>query len=305
MTAPLAPVSPSILIIVPYFGQWPEWINLYMQSCQYNPDINWLFFTDCGQPGIVPDNVKIINTSFDDYKRLISTKLNIDASKVTPYKLCDFRPAYGYIHSNHLSAYDFFGFGDIDVIYGNLRKFLSNEILNKYQLFSTHKTRISGHFSIFKNNETMRKAFLNIPSWKSLFENPEHLSLDESKFTKVFMPHRKHPDWLKTVYGWFNPLWRNNYFHEQYSTILSPIPWFNGNREHPQNWKWKQGHLTNSDDGEKEFMYLHFMNWKSATWLHNEIGSKAAWEDLTELVHFDSSQEIDHWSITPKGFFKK
>ena len=116
------------------------------------------------------------------------------------------------------------------------------------------------------------------------------------------MPHRKHPQWLKRFYGFFSPFWRHNFFHEQYSTILSPIPWFDGNTEHPQQWRWYQGRLTNSSDKNKEFMYLHFMNWKSSKWLHKQYGVQAAWEGLNQLVHCHNKKP-ESWSITHKGFF--
>ncbi|MCU7968265.1 MAG: hypothetical protein KZQ74_13910, partial [gamma proteobacterium symbiont of Bathyaustriella thionipta] len=174
-----------------------------------------------------------------------------------------------------------------------------------HQLIATHDNRISGHFCLLKNNETMRNAFRRMPHWKELLETQSHLGIDESKFTKVFMPHRKHPKWLKSLYGLFSPYWRNNYFHEQYSTILSPIHWIDGNAEHPQQWHWEKGKLSNTVNNDTEFMYLHFMNWKSSRWLSKEYGSQAAWEALDSLVHFDSRVENNFWTITKSGFYLK
>lgn len=293
--------SPSILIIIPYFGQWPKWINHFMLSCQYNLSINWLFFTDCGLPVVQPKNATFIEIDFQEYKNLISKKLNINFHTSLPYKLCDVRPAYGVIHEDYLDGYDFFGFGDIDVIYGDLRQFLPDTLLEKNQLISTHPDRVSGHFCLLKNNSAMRNAFRKIPHWKKLFENPKHLSIDESKFTKVFMPHRKHPLWLKKIYSLFSPYWRNNLFHEQYSTILSSIPWFNGADKHPQEWYWKAGHLTNSLDGEHEFMYLHFMNWQSGRWLDKKYGDTSAWELSGCSFQFNLNSTPDGFGITRKG----
>lgn len=292
----------SIKFIIPYFGQWPEWINLFIQSCQYNPDIDWLFFTDCGEPDIKASNVQFIQMTFEDYKEQASAKLDINFNQSDPYKLCDLKPTYGFLHQEHLEGYDFFGFGDIDVIYGQLRHFLTEDVLQKHQLISTHNNRISGHFCLLKNNEQMRNAFRRIPDWKQLLETQSHLGIDESKFTKVFMPHRKHPQWLKKIYGLFSSYWRNNYFVEQYSTILSPISWYDGSKNHPQEWHWYKGQLNNSNDPDREFMYLHFMNWKSSKWLHKQYGTEAAWENLETLVHFDSSVEHEGWTITGSGF---
>ena len=68
----------SIIKIIPYFGQWPEWIDLYIESCKANSDIDWLFSTDCGEPANRAKNVRYIHTSFTDYKKMVSEKLNIN-----------------------------------------------------------------------------------------------------------------------------------------------------------------------------------------------------------------------------------
>lgn len=47
-----------------------------------------------------------------------------------PYKLCDFRPLYGEIFSNYVDGYDFWGYCDCDLIFGDIRKFLTEELLS-------------------------------------------------------------------------------------------------------------------------------------------------------------------------------
>jgi hypothetical protein len=51
-------------------------------------------------------------------------------------------------------------------------------------------------------------------------------------------------------------------------------------------WLWRDGHLTNTRDGDREFIYLHFMNFVSARW--TATGERAAWHGLSPLVHFDA-----------------
>jgi len=33
-----------------YFGQRPPWIDFFVESCKWNPDVRWRFYTDCGEP---------------------------------------------------------------------------------------------------------------------------------------------------------------------------------------------------------------------------------------------------------------
>ena len=294
----------SIIKIIPYFGTWPEWMDFYIESCKANADIDWLFFTDCPEPDNKAPNVRYINISFDDYKKMVSKKLNINFNPFSPYKLCDLKPAYGFIHQDEIKAYDFFAFGDNDIIYGDLRQFITDEILDKYDVISTHENRISGHFALFRNNDMLRNAFRRIPDWQKHLENGNHLALDESKFSKVFVSHKKHPLFLRKLWALFDPYQRKVLFKEQFSTILSPQPWWNGSMTHPQKWFWNKGCLTNDLDGKREFMYLHFMNWKSNKWLPKEHRSEpSAWMTLNSIINIDYHQAAKNgFQISATGF---
>ncbi len=294
----------QLAFIIPYFGRWPEWIDLFIESCKYNPQIDWIFFTDCEIPANTSDNCIFNKITFDEYKKLVSDKLEIDFNPDNAYKLCDLKPTYGFIHKDILTNYKFFGFGDLDIIWGDIDKFLDKLIFEKYDFITTHNNRIGGHFCALRNNEMMRNAFRQIKNWQSLLENKQHLGIDESKFTKVFLKHRKHPKWLRKIYGLFDKYQRRTYFKEQYSTIMSPIKWWNGKIEHPTEWIWKKGKLTNSEDGNKEFMYLHFMNYKSSMWLPKELKQKAPWENLDKLNFVDFEDINAGFKINKAGFYK-
>jgi hypothetical protein len=288
----------TICVLIPYFGKWPEWFRLFLLSCRFNPTINWHFFTDCGSPVNPPKNVGFSETSYPDYQEKISARLDIRFTG-SPYKLCDLKPALGFIHQDIIAAYDYFGFGDIDVIYGNLRNFLSPEMLTK-NLISTHPDRVSGHFCLLKNTEEMRTIFREIPDWKKLLENPQHRGVDESHFTKLFIKHRKHPEWLKR----WNARYRDCTFREQCSTVMShKHSWIDGSPNYPEIWEWAQGALTANGH---EMMYLHFMNWKSGRW-HNRSGEtgKAPWESLDRLVQAEDSEPERFWIDYRRGFINQ
>lgn len=67
----------QICIIVPYFGLFPVWFDLYLYPCSRQKNIDFIFFTDCTIPKVVYDNTIFISVSFDDYCTYISGKLNI------------------------------------------------------------------------------------------------------------------------------------------------------------------------------------------------------------------------------------
>lgn len=296
-------VNNKIVVVIPYFGHWPEWINLYIESCKFNHDIDWLFYTNCPLPENHSDNIKYIQISFSEYKHLVSKELGITFNPNNAYKLCDLKPALGYIHRDEIREYDFFCFGDIDVIYGDLRRFLTDDLLDKYDVIGTHDLRLSGHFCVFRNNQRNREAFKQIKDWKKYLSNPNHVSLDESKFSKIFIPHRKHPLWLRKLWSLSSRYQRKVLFREQYTTILSPIPWFDGSKTHPKEWYWYKGKLLN-ERNEREFMYLHFMNWKSNRWLPKQYRHmRAAWSEVKDIINIDwKSVNENGFQISESGF---
>ncbi|WP_333486766.1 DUF6625 family protein, partial [Phocaeicola plebeius] len=136
----------SIIIIIPYFGKLPTLFPFWLQSALNNPTIDFLFITDANiQP---MQNIKVINKTFSLLKEEIQSKFNFEIKLETPYKLCDFKPAYGYIFNEQIKGYDFWGFGDIDLIYGNIRNFINDTILNQYSVISGW-----GHLTLYKNTE--------------------------------------------------------------------------------------------------------------------------------------------------------
>ena len=64
------------------------------------------------------------------------------------------------------------GFSDIDLVYGQLRGYFSEERLARYDLLSTHARRVSGHLCLLRNNERMRQAFMRVHGWQACFEDP-------------------------------------------------------------------------------------------------------------------------------------
>jgi hypothetical protein len=291
---------PTILLIIPYFGKWPEWFLFYLETCRWNSTIDWLFFTDCQPPENAPANTKFHFIEFSDYKKLVSERLKINFDPPSPYKLCDIKPAYGYIHQDAIADYDFWGFGDIDVVYGDIRAFYPESILRRYNTLSTIADRVSGHFFLARNQERWINAFRHIPNWQNLMGNPEHLGIDEYWFSKVLREHRLLPMPLVNLLGLVAPLKRNHLFQEQYSTPMAEWPWRDRSYQYPEQFFWYRGKLT--DESGEELMYLHFMNWKSSKYLHPRYGNIAAWEKLDRIIDSSLADLSEGWCIGTSGF---
>ncbi len=283
----------SIRIVIPYFGKWPQWMPWLLASLAKNTCIDWLFYTDCGMPEGLPSgaaHIQFKEISWPNYAKRISDVLGINFLAANPYKLCDAKVANGHVHEMDLEGYDFFGFADIDAIYGNLDKFVS-PILEDYDLLSCHLTRISGHFCLMRNNEKMRTAYQHIPEWKKLLENPKHLRVDEKHFTKLFQRGKNLPMPLKNFVTKMVCLPVKSYFHEAYSTPDGVIAWRDGSEMYPRKWVWEDGSLFAIENEEKvEMMYLHFFMWKRLWAEKNKVFKP--WSGIEQ-----------GFTITPEGFF--
>jgi hypothetical protein len=272
--------DPWLVMLCAYFGRWPRWMNFFVESCKWNPDVRWRIYTDCGEPENKADNIDFIPFTFEDYKRLVRERLNIGFDPAQPYKLCDLKPALALIHEREIADYAFFGYGDIDVIYGDISHFYGKQKFTDVDVVSTHPEKLSGHFAVLRNTPALRHAFERIPDYRARLENPQHTQMDEVGFSEIFLNSAKD----------------RKLFVERYSTILCWRGWHDGTMNYPKRWFWQRGHLTNDLDGGRDFLYLHLMRWQSPRWINDPPQpGEAAWVGR-EIIHTD-------WRLAPSEGF--
>ena len=170
----------SIGIVICYFGKWPAWLTYFLKSCAYNTTIDWLIFSDFKLPIQPKYNIKYHLLSKEHFNKLATRKLNFDINIEDSYKLCDFKPTYGKIFEDYLKPYNFWGYSDIDVIYGQIRNFLSDNILTNYDIVSTYKGFLSGPFCVYRNIPIINNLFTKSSRSKKILQNPSHIGFDEN-----------------------------------------------------------------------------------------------------------------------------
>lgn len=168
----------KVIFIVPYFGRFPNYFQLVLNSMEFNKEFNWLIFTDNNENYDFPENVEIIKITFEEIKEKVQKKFDFKISLEKPYKFCDYRPAYGYIFEEYLEKYTHWGHCDMDVIFGDLSKFITDDILNKYEKIFT-----MGHMTLYKNtyenNRRFMKKYKGERLYKKYFVNNENFAFDE------------------------------------------------------------------------------------------------------------------------------
>lgn len=280
----------SILLILPYFGKWPVWFEAHLKSIAYNETINWLIVTDCEIPQHYPSNIRFVATTLQE--------LNVEVNRVveanvplTPRKLCDIRPAYGEIFKEYVAGYDFWGFCDMDVIWGNIRKFITDDILNDYDIISSRKESISGHFNLFRNSPQINLMYKQIPNFTELLEEPKFMWIDEGKLT----------DFLKQS-GNENKIGYRVYWK---AILLNQERGHDSRQEyHLDKWFWKQGKLVDTKTNQ-EVMYLHFINWKRFMKYCNVAYTDQSKQFYTSYsgIHYDEHSSFQKTANTFKNYF--
>ncbi len=144
------------VLIIPYFGKIPDYFHLWLKSAEANPKFTFFVYSDLPFPVAQESNVKVKKITFKQLQERIREKLGKHCKVREPYKLCDYRPAYGYLFAEDIKEYDFWGFCDIDLIFGNLEKYLTQEVLRNHDKLFMH-----GHFCLLRNNPAMNRLFLN------------------------------------------------------------------------------------------------------------------------------------------------
>lgn len=270
----------SIVLLIPYFGKLPNYLPAFLHSCPKNPEILFYFFTD--DESILKQNlssniiVKI--TSFDAINEKVM-KLGFDRM-LSAYKLCDCKPLYGQIFKEEIKGFDFWGYCDIDLMFGDISKFL-NEI--KYSDYD----RIGrfGHFTLYRNTAKINRLYM--------------YSSSSIPISNLF-PHIG-----KTTYPCnFDEMGMNIICREEgikfYDQDLSVQPtigldyhlhsWTNS--KFPQLFVWDNGHIfvytKKMEIEKKEFAYFHFIDRKDLP-IREPLGEKVLVTHLG-FYRFDESK---------------
>lgn len=149
----------NIALVICYCGKLPWYFHYFVHSCRCNPTIDFFILTDDRTyTNLLPSNVELVYTSIEEINTRATRKLGFATNITAGYKLCDFKPAYGFIFDDLGRDYDFWGHGDIDVIFGDIRAFMTNEVLAAHDVISLRHDYLTGQFVLFRNNEQLVHA---------------------------------------------------------------------------------------------------------------------------------------------------
>lgn len=173
----------SIAVLICFLGKLPWYFNYFIHSVKYNSTIDFYIITDDRNSPINPPlNVKMIYKDRRDINQLATQKLGFKTNIKDGYKMCDFKPAYGFLFSNIIEGYDFWGHADMDVIFGDIRHFITNNVLEKHELINVRHDFLAGYFLLFKNTRKMNTLFMQSKDYEKVLSSEVHYCFDETNF---------------------------------------------------------------------------------------------------------------------------
>ncbi len=143
----------KICLLAVWMGKLPDTFELWKQSVLQNTTVDFYVITDnAGQKD--ERNLKFIYMTLAEVKQKFQAILDFPIFLETPYKICDYKPLFGEAFRDITSQYEFWGHIDIDLILGDIRSFLTDELLGQYdKLFE------AGCFILYRNTEEMRNLY--------------------------------------------------------------------------------------------------------------------------------------------------
>ena len=244
----------KIAFILPYFGKLPKkGFELWLLSCKYNPTIDWLIYTDDKTEFQYPQNVKLTYTTLSEIKKKAQSLFEFQISLDKPRKLCDFKPAYGEIFKEELKEYDFWGYCDLDLVWGNIRTFITDKVLEEYE-----RIGFQGHALLYKNTPEVIARYKTIVSnhidYKKIFSDPGEFVFDENGMDEIY-------NYLHIPY--FNQTIFAHLRKYEYGFFLGHLPKTDDYKNKYQIFLWNDGkilrkYVFNHKIYTEEFMYIHF-----------------------------------------------
>jgi hypothetical protein len=120
--------------------------------------------------------------TLNQIQRIATEKLEFSTTLIPGNKICDFRPSLGFLFPELIQEFSFWGYGDIDVIYGNLKNFLTDTILKNYDIISFRPEYLTGSFTVYRNSNKINSLFMKSKDFRLIFSCSNYFNFDECNF---------------------------------------------------------------------------------------------------------------------------
>ena len=137
-------------------------------------------------------NIEFIPMTVEEYDELLFETTGVKADNCltadgVPAKLIsDHYVAWGQVFHRYIRDVDYWGITNFDVVYGRLDRFIPDEILGQFDIWSDDGSpAINGIFTLFSNDDRINNLFRLVPDWETSFTVHEPAAFDEIQMTNL------------------------------------------------------------------------------------------------------------------------
>ena len=239
------------VVILAYFGNLPNYLPIFIDSCRRNDDFDFIYITDQQINTADAENIRIINMSFSELRSLIESQLGNEFILHSPYKLCDYKPAYGKIFEKFICEYNYWGHCDADMIFGHIGDFIFEKDFIRYDKLLT-----KGHLAFYKNNKKVNEYFLlecnKCIDFKKVSKYKEPCFFDEIAIRKILKCHNI-IEYQNNFIADVLPQYLKFTIVEDDNTVIN----YKNQVFYYEDGKICRAHIANNEEIVETFMYIH------------------------------------------------
>ena len=168
-----------------------NYLRLFIESARYAENVDFLIIGDNILPFELPPNVRHAYVPWDSlidllFRRLFDGEETGRVRRAQKYKVNDFKPLLAYLFPEYVEGYDWWGHVDNDMIVGNIRKWLTDDLLFQSDIITDFPGSENGEyfthgpFTMYRNNPINNELFkLSGLPLSTILGNPDSLCFDE------------------------------------------------------------------------------------------------------------------------------
>ena len=167
-----------VALVLPWYGRKPWYWPLFEQSAA-GVGMDVIVVAEKGF-AVSAANFLVVEMSLGELRARASDALGCDVRLENGYKLCDLKPMYGLIFADLLKGYDYWAFGDCDVVYGRkMDDFIKRVTEGGYDVASPMSEWVSGPFTLMRNTKKVNELFMRADGWRDVLAKPGCQGFDE------------------------------------------------------------------------------------------------------------------------------
>lgn len=173
------------------FGTPHDWLESYFEHFGRLESTGWYMKVFSPHSFDVPSNVEIVPMTLVEFDGLVEKKCGVNPGNYldghAPRKLIsDYYVAFGHLLSDHILDADYWGITNFDLTYGRLSRYIPDETLEQFDIWTDDATPcVNGIFTLFKNEYRINRLYQHVPNWQDHFTNHAPCAFDEVLMTKA------------------------------------------------------------------------------------------------------------------------